>query len=99
MFFNDNEILNKTYEELLDDCRRKRRDEVLEFIKEFEKEIKKDMTKGQIESKKMANKICAQEKNKIINHFAQFGFAVDFQEVLTEKIPVYWFNVSWKHLL
>lgn len=99
MFFNDKEIQEKSYDELLKICKQERKEKVNEFIKELEEEIKKDMSKGQIESKKMANKICMQEKDTIIEYFARLGFGIDFQEILTEKIPVYWFSVSWKHLL
>ena len=40
-----------------------------------------------------------EEKDIILNYFTQLGFVIEFQELVTEKIPVYWFNVSWKHLL
>ena len=64
MFFNNSEILNKTYEELLDDCRRKRRDEILEFIEEFEEEIKKDMEKVKLNQKRWQIKYVLKKKIK-----------------------------------
>ena len=99
MFFNDKEIQEKSYEELLDICRVERKEKVNEFIKELEEDIKKEMSKGDTEVKRICNKICMQEKDIILNYFVQLGFAIEFQELVTEKIPVYWFDVSWKHLL
>ena len=99
MFFNDKEIQEKSYEELLNICRIERKEQVDNFIKELEEDIKKEMSKGDSEVKRIYNKICMQEKDTILNYFTQLGFVIDFQELVTEKIPVYWFNVSWKHLL
>ncbi len=99
MFFNDKEIQEKSYEELLKICKQERKEKVNEFIKELEEDIKKEMSKGDCEIKRICNKICMQEKDIIINFFTQLGFVIEFQELVTEKIPVYWFNVSWKHLL
>ena len=99
MFFNDKEIQEKSYEELLNICRIERKEKIDEFIKELEEDIKKEMSKGDSEAKKICNKICMQEKDIILNYFTQLGFVIEFQELVTEKIPVYWFNVSWKHLL
>ena len=99
MFFNDKEIQEKSYEELLDICRIERKEKVDEFIRELEEDIKKEMSKGDSEAKRICNKICMQEKDIVLNYFTQLGFVIEFQELVTEKIPVYWFNVSWKHLL
>ena len=99
MFLNDKEIQEKSYEELLNICKAERKEKVNEFIKELEEDIKKEMSKGDSEVKRVCNKICMQEKDIILNYFTQLGFVIDFQELVTEKIPVYWFNVSWKHLL
>ena len=89
----------ETYEELLKICRQERKEKVNNFIKELEEDIKKEMSKGDHEVKRICNKVCMQEKDTIINFFTKLGFVIEFQEILTEKIPVYWFNVSWKHLL
>ena len=99
MFFNDKEIQEKSYEELLKICKQERKETIYKFIADLEEDIKKEMSKGDSDVKKICNKICMQEKDVIINFFTRLGFVVEFQELLTEKIPVYWFSVSWKHLL
>ena len=72
MFFNDKEIQEKSYEELLKICRQERKEKVNNFIKELEEDIKKEMSKGDHEVKRICNKVCMQEKDTIINFITHF---------------------------
>ena len=97
MFSKD--TVNKSFEELIEECKVIREKEIQEFIEELEEEIKKAMVKGLSEAFKNGKQVHCEEKDAIIHHFSKLGFDVDFRTEIVEKIIPCKFTISWKHLL
>ncbi len=93
------EALDKSFEELLKECKVVRDREVQEFIEELEDEVKKAMSKGLSEASKNGKQVHLEEKETIMHHFLKLGFDVDFRTEIVEKLIPCKFTVSWKHLL
>ncbi len=97
MFSKD--AINKSYEELLEECKLAREREVQEFIEDLEEEIKKAMSKGHSEVYKNGKQVHCEEKDTIVHYFSKLGFDVDFRTEVIEKLIPCKFTISWKHLL
>lgn len=93
------EALDKSFEELLKECKAVRDQEVKDFIEELEDEVKKAMSKGHSETSKNGKQVHLEEREIIMHHFLKLGFDVDFRTEIVEKLIPCKFTISWKHLL